>query len=105
VKRGKGKRKKINDSRLNGLWGRFRPKPSADAGGHAGELAQHGPHMGHGAGGRGDGAMSTCPHASEREGKTVLGGEPSDRGGESVAGGFDDGSPLVARFSVVGAVG
>jgi hypothetical protein len=57
--------------------------------------------MGHGAGERGDGALSTGPRASERERKTVLGGEPFDRGGESVAGGFDDGSlPVVgSRWS------
>jgi hypothetical protein len=48
VKRGKRKRKrkKINDSWLNGPGG-FRPKPSVAARGHAGKPAQHGSLVGH----------------------------------------------------------
>jgi hypothetical protein len=50
--------------------------------------------------------MGTGPCASEREGKTTLGGdEPSDRGEEPVAGGFESGSPSVAQFPEVGEVG
>jgi hypothetical protein len=55
-------------------------------------------------------ARGRCHHhgpTCQREGgeDIVRGGEPSDRGGKSVAGGFDGGSPPVAQFSVVEAVG
>jgi hypothetical protein len=100
------KRKKINDSRLNGPWGGFWPKPSAGARSHMGEPAQHDPQIGHDTGGRGDCAVSTGPLASEREGKTMSRGANRPTGEEKpVIGGFNGGSPPVPRFPVVGVVG
>jgi hypothetical protein len=71
---GKGKRKKINDSRLNGPrgisaqaeHGRARPRRRAGP--------ARPPKTKHGMGGHGDDVVSTGPRASEREGKTASGG-------------------------------